>query len=52
MRRKHTTYQIIVKGKLDENWSDWFGGLTITVEETSQDVTITKLNGPVVDQAA
>ena len=26
------TYQIKVPGHLDENWSDWAGGMTITVE--------------------
>ena len=40
--------EIRVKGKIDENWSDWFEGLTIT--HTDQDETI--LTGPVVDQAA
>jgi hypothetical protein len=40
--------EIRVKGKIDENWSDWFEGLTIT--HTDQNETI--LTGPVVDQAA
>jgi len=40
--------EIRVKGKIDENWSDWFAGLTIT--HTEQGETI--LTGPVVDQAA
>jgi hypothetical protein len=37
-----------VKGRIDEHWSDWFQGLTIT--HTDQDETI--LSGTVVDQAA
>ena len=40
--------EIRVKGKIDENWSDWFAGLTIT--HTDQGETI--LTGPVADQAA
>ena len=40
--------EIRVKGQIDEHWSDWFEGLTIT--HTDQDETI--LLGTVVDQAA
>ena len=40
--------EIRVKGQLDEHWSDWFEGLTIT--HTDQNETV--LAGPVVDQAA
>ena len=42
-------YQIKVQGKLDERWSEWFSGLTITVESESPPVT--KLTG-VIDQSA
>ena len=41
-------YQIRIKGHLGDRWSDWFGGLTITLEENGD----TLLTGPVVDQAA
>ncbi len=41
-------YQIRVKGVLDESWSDWFGGLTITPRASGE----TLLTGPVRDQAA
>lgn len=41
-------YQIRVKGHLDQHWSDWFGGMTITLDENGD----TLLTGPVVDQAA
>jgi hypothetical protein len=41
-------YEILIKGHLDDQWSDWFGGLTITLEEDGN----TLLTGPVVDQAA
>ena len=40
--------EIRVKGQLDEHWSDWFDGLTIT--HTGQNETV--LTGPIVDQAA
>ena len=35
-------YQIKVQGKLTENWSDWFSGMTITLEN---DITLVS-NGP------
>ena len=41
-------YQIRLKGHLDSQWTDWFGGLTITLEDNGD----TLLTGPVVDQAA
>ena len=41
-------YQIRIKGHLGSQWTDWFEGLTITLEEDGD----TLLTGPVVDQAA
>ena len=41
-------YQIRIKGHLDCQWADWFGGLAITTQENGD----TLLTGPVVDQAA
>jgi hypothetical protein len=41
-------YQIRLKGHLDDQWADWFGGLTITLEENGD----TLLTGADVDQAA
>ena len=41
-------YQIRIKGQLGSQWTDWFGGLTITLEDNGD----TLLTGPVVDQAA
>jgi hypothetical protein len=41
-------YQIRIKGHLGGQWTDWFEGLTITLEDNSE----TLLTGPVVDQAA
>ena len=41
-------YQIRIQGHLGRQWTDWFGGLTITLEDNGD----TLLTGPVVDQAA
>jgi hypothetical protein len=41
-------YQIRLKGHLVPQWTDWFGDLTITLEEDGD----TLLTGPVADQAA
>jgi hypothetical protein len=40
-------YEIRLKGHLDDQWAEWFEGLTITLEEDD-----TLLTGPVIDQAA
>jgi hypothetical protein len=41
-------YQIRLKGHLGSQWTDWFEGLTITLEDNGN----TLLTGPVIDQAA
>jgi len=41
-------YEIRVKGVLDEQWSDWLGGMTIVPQAGGE----TLLIGPVRDQAA
>jgi hypothetical protein len=41
-------YQIRIEGQLGEQWSDWFEGLVITLEENGD----TFLTGEVDDQAA
>ena len=41
-------YQIRIEGHLGPEWTDWFGGLAVTLEEGGE----TLLTGPVVDQAA
>ncbi len=43
-----TVYQIRLKGHLGSQWTDWFGGLTVTLEDDGN----TLLTGPVIDQAA
>jgi len=45
---RQAVYHIEVKGNLDQKWSAWFDGLTITPQ--ANDATI--LTGPVADQAA
>ena len=41
-------YDIRIKGHLDDRWTQWFDGLSITLEEDGH----TLLTGLVVDQAA
>jgi hypothetical protein len=45
---RHEVYQIVVKGHLDSEWSDWFDGLTITLVDNGETI----LTGPIVDQTA
>jgi hypothetical protein len=40
-------YQIEVKGTLDESWSDWLDGFSVTQEDGK-----TRLAGQAIDQAA
>lgn len=41
-------YQIRIQGHLGRQWTDWFEGATITLDDTGE----TLLTCPVVDQAA
>ena len=41
-------YQIRLKGQLGSLWTNWFGGLAITLDENGD----TLITGPVADQAA
>ncbi len=41
-------YELRISGHLDDHWSAWFGGSTLTCESDGT----TTLRGPVVDQAA
>ncbi|MFL5587823.1 MAG: hypothetical protein ACJ8DI_09215 [Ktedonobacteraceae bacterium] len=45
---RQEVYQIVVKGHLDSEWSEWFDGLTITQVDNGETI----LSGPVVDQTA
>jgi len=40
-------YQIRIQGHLGSEWTDWFEGLIITLEDNGE----TLLTGPLVDQA-
>jgi hypothetical protein len=47
--RSHSlVYEIRIKGHLGPEWTDWFEGMTITLEINGE----TLLTGPLVDQAA
>ncbi len=43
-----SVYQIRIKGHLSPQWTDWFEGVSITLEDNGN----TLLTGRVVDQAA
>ena len=45
------TYEIKVPGELNESWSDWVEGMTITVESEGDGPPVTTLTGT-FDQAA
>jgi hypothetical protein len=45
---RQEVYQIVVKGYLDSDWSDWFDGLTITLVGSGETI----LSGTIVDQTA
>lgn len=40
-------YEIRIEGHLSGQWTDWFDGLTVSLEESG----VTCLTGPVTDQA-
>jgi hypothetical protein len=41
-------YEIRIRGRLDQRWSDWFEGFTLTIDSDET----TTLTGTVIDQAA
>jgi hypothetical protein len=41
-------YQFRIEGHLGPQWTDWFEGMIITLEENGE----THISGPVADQAA
>ena len=45
---EHGLTEIRIKGHLDNRWTGWFDGLTITRADNGDTV----LTGPVIDQAA
>jgi hypothetical protein len=44
----HDIYQIVLQGHLSDQWSEWFEGFTIKLDERGQTILV----GPVIDQAA
>ena len=45
---KNQTYEIRLKGQIDESWSEWFDGFVFTHESDGT----TTLTGGIIDQAA
>ena len=45
------TYRIVVKGALDDHWSDRLAGMAISVAESESGSPQTTLVGPLRDQA-
>lgn len=45
-------YQIIVRGELNQSWSEWFGGMEIQLRFTKKGESITVLSGGFYDQSA
>jgi hypothetical protein len=52
MNTPHLTYQITIRGHLDDRWDDWFEDFTLTQTYSAEGEAITELKGTVVDQAA
>jgi len=44
-------YQITMKGKLDEHWTDWFNGTKINLEHNLEGIPHTTLTCRVRDQS-
>jgi hypothetical protein len=45
---RQEVYQIVVKGHLDSEWSDWFDGMAIMLGDNGETI----LSGSLVDQTA
>jgi len=50
-KEEPAAYRICVQGRLEADWSDWLGGLDISVETGCDGEAITWLSGPIADQA-
>ena len=44
-------YRIEVAGTLDEQWSEWFNGMEVSVDRADDGSSVTRLTGGVADQA-
>ena len=49
--RQNGYYQVVVAGKIDASWSEWFGGVRIDWQEEADGRCVTIL-GIIADQAA
>ena len=49
---KSAVYRIVVEGVLDERWVTRLGDMQATIDRSGQGRPITRLEGPVPDQAA
>jgi hypothetical protein len=47
-----SVYRIELQGSLDEDWSDWFAGMSVAVERADDGSPVTCLTGMVADQSA
>jgi hypothetical protein len=47
INKEYQPYRIVVKGRLNDNWRDWFGRIELTVEGENSVIT-----GQFPDQAA
>ncbi len=53
VRLGHTAkYQIKVQGRLTQGWSEWFEGMSISIEPDADGFSTTNLTGVVADQPA
>ena len=46
------TYQIVIKGYLDQSWADYVGDVTIRVQSQPDEPVVTVITGEFQDQAA
>ena len=52
MALEDNTYEICGQGHLDEQWAWWLEGMAITHGFSRDGTPVTRLSGPVLDQAA
>ena len=45
-------YQIKVKGRIENDWSEWFEGMQVEISKDETGKSISTLTGMVTDQAA
>ncbi len=45
-------YRIAIQGRLDEQWVNYFDGMTVSIDDQERGFTKTTLTGFVMDQAA